>query len=254
MIHLEKYISLSVPSWRRGLGRLIYLFNPSNSLLQGRALMLFLIVLTCSSIAQTNKKKVLVIPYGRFELESDFSLEEIAEKNNIASTEVFNAYQKSMLNVFDSAQSENFEFIAATDVILNPYKKYLKYQDGKFEGRNHYAVKMKGFPEKEFRGLMEQNDASFVVFVNWYLIKKATFTSRGKKRRRYKYSSHYVDYEIYNLFQQKVVGVGKLALDFATPTDKEAEYKALRLKEVELGYAQFVTSIVEVLNNPIKEK
>ena len=113
---------------------------------------------------------------------------------------------------------------------------------------------MKGFPEKEFSKLMEQNDASFIVFVNWYLIKKATFTSRGKKRRRFKYSSHYVDYEIYNLFQQKITGAGKVALDFGTPTDKEAEYKALRLIEVEVGYAQFVTSIVKLLNNPIKEK
>lgn len=256
MTHLEKYISLSFPSWRRGLGRLIYLFTLSGSNivrnhLQGRVLILLLITIPLSSIAQSNKKKVLVIPYGRFEFTSEYTLEEIAVKNDIASTEVYNAYQKSLLKVSVGFQSENFEFIAITDEALAPYKKYIKYVDGKFDGKNHYAIKMKSFPVEEFAKLMEANDASFIIFVNWYQIEKSSFVSRGKKRKRFKYSRHFVDYEIYNLFQQKIVGVGKNELDFGTPSDEEAAFKALRLVDVEKGYAHMMSVIIEFLNNPI---
>jgi hypothetical protein len=216
---------------------------------------IFLILLFYAGVAQTsNKKRVLVVPYGRFEFVSKYSLEEISTQNNIASTEVFNAYQKAILNSFGDFQTENFEFIAVTDEQLYPYKKFIKYEDGKFDGRNHYAVKMKNFPKAKFTQLMEQNDASFIIFINWYQIEKSTFVSRGKHRTRFKYSAHYVDYEIYNLFQQKVIGVGRAGLDFGTPTEKEAAYKALRLQEVGKGYEQLIVAIIEVLNNPIKEK
>lgn len=215
---------------------------------------IFLVALTFSSIAQTNKKKVLVVPYGRFEFVSKFSLEEIGAKNNIDQSEVFNAYQKAILTVFEGFLDENFEFVETTDKLLNPYKKFIKYEDGKFDGRNHYAIKMRAFPQIEFTKLMEDNDASFVIFINWYDIQKSAFTSRGKKRKRFKYSAHFIDYEIYNLFQQKVIGVGKAKMDLGNPTDKEAAYKGLRLVELEKAYQQLVLAIIETLNKPISEK
>ena len=219
-----------------------------------KSVVFVLLLISFSCIAQTNKKKVLVVPYGRFEFVSKFSLEEIGAKNNIDQSEVFNAYQKAMLSSFVAYQNENFEFLAITDVQLSPYKKYIKYEDGKFDGRNHYAIKMKTFPQQEFTKLMEENDASFIIFVNWYDIQKSSFTSRGKKRKRFKYSAHFIDYEVYNLFQQKVVGVGKAKMDLGAPTDKEAAYKGLRLVELEKAYQQLVLAIIETLNKPISEK
>jgi hypothetical protein len=207
-----------------------------------------------SGIAQTNKKKVLVVPYGRFEFVSKYTLEDIAKKNNVPSGEIFNAYQKSILNVFGEFSNENFEFIAATDLILNPYKKYIKYEDGKFNGKNHYAIKKRSFPLESFTKLMEDNDASFIIFINWYTIQKASFSSKGKKKKRFKYSNHFLDYEIYNLFQQKVVGVGKYKIEIAQPTDEEAVYAGLRLLDLEKGYSQLVNTVIETLNTPISEK
>lgn len=214
-----------------------------------------LILLFFSGVAQTsNKKKVLVIPYGRFEFVSDFSIEELAEKNSLASTDVFNAYQKAMLSSFGDFQTENFEFIPATDELLQPYKKYIKYVDGKFKGKNHYALKMKGFPEKEFTQLLEKSGANFIIFINWYQIKKESFISKGKKREKHPYSGHYIDYEIYNLFQQKIIGVGKQRVEVGNPTEEEVVFKMLRLTEIKSGYQQFIASIAEVLDNPISKK
>lgn len=215
---------------------------------------IILTVLTCSSIAQTNKKKVLVVPYGRFEFTSKFSLEDIAEKNGIDQAEVFNAYQKALLHSFNEFKDENFEFVALTDVELSPYKKYMRYEDGKFNGKQYHAIKMRAFPEIQFQKLLDDNDANFIVFVNWYQIEKSSFTSNGKKRKRYKYSSHSIDFGLYNLFQQQIVGVGNFKLIYDSPSDEVAQYKGLRLTELVDSYQQIMLALVKALNKPISDK
>lgn len=196
-----------------------------------------------------NKKKVLVIPYGRFEFVSDFTLEEIAEKNNIAANMVFNAYQKAILNQFVIYQEEHFEFLPITPVLYEPYKKYIKYMDGKFDGKSYCSVDIKYFPREEFAKMMEEYHADFVVFINWYQLKKGGLRTKGKKRKRYTYARHNVDYEIYNLLQQKIIGVGKKRLE-PEPTEMEASFAFLRLADLDLRYQNFVSSIVKDLSLP----
>lgn len=216
-------------------------------------LAILFLFLFCIGFSQSNKKKVLVVPYGRFEFESKFSLEEISEMNSLAANEVFNAYQKSILNVFDGFLNDNFEFVAATDVMLNPVKKFIKYEDGKFDGKHHYAIKKKSFPLDNFTKLMDDNNASFIIFINWYSIQKASFTSKGKVKKRFKNSSHFIDYEIYNLFQQKIYGIGKERVKVPMPTENNAAFFGLRLSEVEDGYRLLVDAVIEILNTPITE-
>ncbi|MCO6501319.1 MAG: hypothetical protein J5I47_13220 [Vicingus serpentipes] len=217
-----------------------------------RTFLIFLFLgVVFSSFSQTsNKKKVLVIPYGRFEFVSDFTLEEIAEKNEIETSMVFNAYQKAILNQLAIYEDENFTFLPITAKGYQSYKQYVKYVDAKFKGKNHYGVDIQQFPKNEFTALMEEHDASFVLFINWYQIKKETFTSRGKKRTRYIYASHYMDYEVYNLFQQKLIGVGKQRMEPKNPTEKEAAFSLLRLSDLYSRYQHFIPSLIEVLNNP----
>jgi len=201
----------------------------------------------------SNKKKVLVIPYGRFEFTSEFTIEDIAAKNDIEASMVFNAYQKAILNQFELYKDENFQFSPITSAAYKPYRKYIKYVDGKFKGKHHYSVNIKQFPKTEFSKLMEEHDASFVVFLNWYQIKKESLITKGKKKKRYRYGAHYVDYEIYNLFQQKVIGVGKQKMEPKSPTEEEASYALLRLTDMDSRYQNFVSTLVDILNNPFSE-
>jgi len=213
-----------------------------------------LFFISITAFSQNNKKKVIVVPYGRFEFVSKFSLEDIAAQNGIDQSEVFNAYQKSLLNAFNQFNDENFEFIALTDVQLSPYKRYIKYEDGKFNGKQYQAIKMRSFPLEKFSQLLADNDASFIVFVNWYKIQKASFTSNGKTKKRYKYSAHFVDYGLYNLFQQQITGVGKFKIEIENPSAEIAKYKGLRLTDLEIAYQQLMTALVKALNKPITDK
>jgi hypothetical protein len=206
-----------------------------------------------SGLAQTsNKKRVLVVPPSRFEFVSEFPLEEIAEKNETTSARVFLIYEKALLACFEEYHDENFEFVPVSAEGLAPYKKLFKYSYGKFKGKRYNAVDLKGFSEKDFATFLEKFDADFVVFITWYDIQKESFTRKGKHQKRVPYAGHYLDFDIYNFFKQQVSGLGRVKAEGEVPNDLEASFSLLRVKELNLAYANFVHKIVEQLNKPIE--
>lgn len=205
--------------------------------------------------AQTsNKKRVLVVPPSRFEFVSEFDLEVIAKKNEITVSKVFLTYEKALLNSFRVYQDENFEFIPVQASIFHPYKKLIKYEYGKYNGKQYNAVNLKRFSDKDFTSLMEQHNCDFVIFITWYDIQKESFTRKGKKRKRVKYAGHYLDYDIYNLFKQQITGIGKTKAEATVPNDLQASFSLLRIKELEDGYHNFISKVLIQLNKPIEIK
>lgn len=216
-------------------------------------LSIFLIILFYSGVAQTsNKKRVLVIPPNRFEYVSEFDLEVIAKKNATTSSNVFLLYEKALLNSFGKYKDENFEFVPVEALKLQPYKNLIKYEYGKFKGKRYNAVNLKRFREKDFTNLLEQHNCDFVIFITWYDIQKEAFVRKGEHRKRVKYAGHYLDYDIYNLFQQQIVGLGKVKAEANEPNDLEASFSLLRIKELEGAYLNFINKVVIQLNKPIE--
>jgi len=214
---------------------------------------IFLTVLTVAGIAQnSNKKRVLVIPPSRFEFVTKFDLQKIAEKNDIAPSDVFLTYEKALLNSFESYKDENFEFVSIDSEGLKAYKHFIKYKDGKFNGRNYNAVDLTRFSEEDFTKFLEQYQADFVIFITWYEIQKHNYSRSGIKK--VKYAAHYFDFDIYNLFKQHVVGKAKIKAEAPEPNDLQASFSLLRVKEVSLAYANFIEKVVEQLNKPIEQK
>ena len=214
-------------------------------------LSIFLIVLVYSGVAQiSNKKRVLVIPPSRFEFISEFDLEYIAKKNETTSDKVFLTYEKALLNTFGNYTDENFEFVPVDEVKLKPYKKLIKYKYGKFNGKRYNAVDLKIFSTENFTKLLEEHNADFVIFITWYNIKKEAFSR--KRSKRVKYAGHYLDYDIYNLFKQQIVGVAKVKAEAKEPNDKEASYSLLRINELIGAYNNFIGKVVDQLNKPIE--
>lgn len=215
-------------------------------------IVVFLLLNIFSGFAQeNNKKKVLVIPYGQFDMATDFDLETIAEKNNITVSEVFFNYQKTLLDAFESTVDENFEFVALKHNTINPYKKFIKYESGKFKGKRYNSVNLKNFKTEDFTKLLEMHGADFVVFVTWHQIKKEAHIKMQEDRKRVPYAGHYLDYDVFNLFKQRVIGEGRIKAIAPAPNDEEASYTLLRIKELSLAFQNFAMHIIEKLNQPI---
>jgi len=218
-------------------------------------LSILLLVIVYSGFAQTsNKKRVLVIPASQFEFVTEFDLQLIAKLNEITASKVFLTYEKALLNSFESYNDENFEFVPVDAAGLKPYKRLIKYEYGKFDKKHYNGVNLKNFSEADFTKLLGHYDADFVVFITWYDIQKEGFTRKGKHLKRASYAGHYIDFAIYNLFKQQIAGVAKAKADVATePNDLEVSFKFLRIKEVELGYVNFISKVVNQINKPIEQ-
>jgi hypothetical protein len=218
-------------------------------------LSILLLVIVYSGFAQTsNKKKVLVIPASQFEFVTEFDLQLIAKLNETTVSKVFLTYEKALLNSFESYNDENFEFVPVDAAGLKPYKRLIKYEYGKFDKKHYNGVNLKNFSEADFTKLLGHYDADFVVFITWYDIQKEGFTRKGKHLKRASYAGHYIDFAIYNLFKQQIAGVAKAKADVATePNDLEVSFKFLRIKEVELGYINFISKVVNQINKPIEQ-
>jgi hypothetical protein len=218
-------------------------------------LSILLLVIVYSGFAQTsNKKRVLVIPASQFEFVTEFDLQLIAKLNETTASKVFLTYEKALLNSFESYNDENFEFVPVDAAGLKPYKRLIKYEYGKFDKKHYNGVNLKNFSEADFTKLLDHYDADFVVFITWYDIQKEGFTRKGKHLKRASYAGHYIDFAIYNLFKQQIAGVAKAKADVATePNDLEVSFKFLRIKEVELGYVNFISKVVNQINKPIEQ-
>ena len=216
-------------------------------------LSIFLVFLVGSGVAQeSNKKKVLVVPYDRFEFVSEFDLDMIAEKNGVTKDEVYLLYQKTILQAFDEHRDENFKFVPMDRDLFKPYKHLIKYESGKFRGKNFNAVDLSGFSEKDFEKLLQDHGCDFVIFLTWYDIQKEAHMKNDGRRKRVPYAGHYLDYDVYNLFKQRVVGLGRVKAVAPKPNDKEADFALLRSQEVLKAYDQFITTVIDQLNNPIQ--
>jgi hypothetical protein len=71
----------------------------------------------------SNKKTILVVPPSEFEFTTEFSLQEMADINEVAASQVFLIYEKALLNAFLSFPSENYDFSVVDDQAFKPYKK-----------------------------------------------------------------------------------------------------------------------------------
>jgi len=214
---------------------------------------IFLTIIAVTGIAQnSNKKRVLVIPPSRFEFFSEFDLKKIAEKNGITPSEVFLTYEKAMLNSFESYKDDNFEFVSIDTDGLKSYKSFIKYKAGKFNGKNYNAVDLSRFSTENFTMFLEQHQADFIIFITWYDIQKQNYSRSGIKR--VKYAAHFLDFDVYNLFKQHVVGLAKVQAEAPEPNDLQASFSLLRIEEVKVAYENFIEKVVEQLNKPIKLK
>lgn len=216
-------------------------------------LSIFITIVAFTGVAQnSNKKRVLVVPPSRFEFISKFKLEKIAEKNNIKPSEVFLTYEKTLLNSFETYTDDNFEFVPIDTKGAKIYKGKIKYKAGKFNGKNYNAVDLNRFSEEEFTKFLEQYQADFILFITWYDIQKQNYSRSGVKK--VKYAAHFMDFDIYNLFKQQVVGIAKVQAEAPEPNDLQASFSLLRVQEVETAYTNFIGKVVDQLNKPIELK
>lgn len=202
---------------------------------------------SCSLFGQN--QRVLVVPYTRFQFVSEFSLEEIAIHNNVNSDEVFSIYQNELNVAF--AGYKNLTFIPISSDSYAKIKKYIRYNIDKFKGRKYNASNLSLLPDDVYKNLLEENNATYILFVNWYKISKSVHTVYvGDRNKRAKYSTHLIDYDVYNNDKIKILGKANIQLkcgDF--PSQSVINHKSLNAKELTVCYKDLLDELAKELSN-----
>lgn len=207
------------------------------------------LVASLSSSLFAQSKRVLVVPYTRFQFVSEFSLEEIAMHNDVKSDEVFSVYQSELNTAFTGY--ENLTFIPISSEDYGEIKKFIRYNIDKFKGRKYNASNLSLLPDEAYKSLLEENNASYILFINWYKISKSVHTVYvGDRNKRTKYSTHLIDYDIYNREKVKISGKANYPLkcgDF--PTQSVINHKSLNAKELTVCYKSLLDELAKELSN-----
>lgn len=189
------------------------------------------VILTLSNI-KAQKHRVLVVLYDRFQFSSQYSLDEIAAASHVESSEVFNEYHRNINAAFESYNSENFEFVAISNLHSLGLRKQTSYKYGKFDKKKYYSINLSMLSNEEFTQLANNYNVDFVLFVNWYNIEKTIHTNYvGDNNKRLPFSLHKIDYELYNSKKIKLFGDGNVKINCGNfPTLENQAAKGLNPK------------------------
>ncbi len=216
-----------------------------------KAIVLFLLM-SCGLITSVfaQKQRVIVVFYDRFQFVSQYPLEEIAKVNQVESSAVFAEYQKSITDAFTTFSNDNFEFVPLQNVQYLTLRKQTRYQLDKFDGKKYNATNLSLLSLENFQSLLQQHQADFILFVNWYSIEKNVHTAYvGDNNKRFPFSLHKLDYDVYNKEKTKVIGKGNVKLQCGQfPSDEMIQEKSLKAASLKACYVDLINELLKELS------
>lgn len=195
------------------------------------------------------KQRVIIIPYDRFQFVSQYPLEQIALINNVEQSGVFSVYQQNLLESFSSCNNEEIEFIGLTPTQQLALRKKTKYQLEKFDGKKYNATNLSLLSIEELKNILAEHQADYILFVNWYSIEKSVHTAYvGDNNKRYPFSNHKIDFDLYNKEKIKILGKGNIRINCGEfPSNQLIEEKSLKASSLKNCYKQLVSDLTMLL-------
>lgn len=213
-------------------------------------IILLLLSISSSLAAVAQKQKILVVPYTRFQFVSEYQLTELASVNNVSSQEVYTEYTNGLKSALTNYKSEQFEFEMISELDYLTIKKQVKYDIEKFNGRKYNSSNLSILETEKLAEILAQNNAQFIMFVNWYAIQKNVHTTyTGDNNKRNPFSLHKLDFDVYNSKKEKIIGKGNVKLycgDF--PSTEMVEEKCLKANLLTPCYNQLIADLIAELS------
>ncbi|MBX2960329.1 MAG: hypothetical protein KF732_10275 [Flavobacteriales bacterium] len=211
----------------------------------------FLLNIGFNNTFYAQKQRVIVVPYDRFQFVSQYPLDEIATANQVQQSEVFTVYQQNLIESFLSFNNQEIEFVGLTPIEQLALRKKTKYQLEKFKGKKYNATNLNLLSEQDFKNLLEQHQANYILFVNWYAIEKSVHIAYvGDNNKRYPFSLHLLDFDVYNKEKVKILGKGNVKLYCGEfPSNQLIEEKSLKASSLKSCYKQLVSDLTLLFKN-----
>lgn len=214
-------------------------------------LFLFLSISICAQqemlASDVKKKKVILVPYSRFEFHSDVALETIASINSITTNDVYGLYATTLQNAFWNLKNDSVMFVTMAEEDFMAFSKRVFYEYQK-QKPPHYAVDLSRLDNKFFNSILTKYDADEFVFITMYHIKKAKKTAPvAGKKTNYKYSNHIIHFDIIGKDKKKIYGEGNRYINLENPDVVDIQTMHLKKETLLKAYTKLAEYIVAKL-------
>lgn len=190
------------------------------------------------------KKTILIVPFNRFEFHTEYPLHEIADANEVGKYEVFDLYRNNFLNTIATHECTAFRFKVINAVNLSFLTYRVSYEDDKKYG--YYASNLSRLTVADLQRIMHTYNADYILFVNLYQVKKEIFFGMGKASLGAPFSSHFIDFDIYNAQKERLGWQQRYEIENLLTTESLAR-KGLHssdLKKGIIGFAEFCCTLL----------
>ncbi len=190
------------------------------------------------------KKKIILIPYSRFELHSDVAIETIASINDVNPNDVYGLYASTLQNAFWNLKNDSIMFITLSEEDFSTFSKRVFYEYQK-QKPPHYAVDLSRVDNTYFNSILTKYDAAEFVFINMYQIKKAKKSAPvAGKKTSYKYSNHIIHFDVIGKDRKQIYGEGNLYINLENPDVLDIKTMHLKKETLLKAYTKLAIYIV----------
>lgn len=192
---------------------------------------------------ENSLKKVLIIPYHRFEFHTEFSLQEIANINDTISTsQIYELYKSSLIDEFTSLTG-NCHFVVPRNSDIHYLWQRVDYKYSK-EPSPHFRAFPDKISMKKYKELHSVYETDYILFINWYHIEKDIYhLNSGSGSSRQKYSKHYVDYDVYDKDKTLITSKGRKEIDGEVLSRQMINRKKLKVSDFSYQYQNLAGDI-----------
>ena len=189
------------------------------------------------------QKKVLLIPFNRFEFHTELKLSWINAINQMEKDQYYPALRQAFGDAFAMGDFRTIKYIVISDADYTSIMPYIRFSFVGKEG--HYSSDLELLSSNIYQKLLDDYKCDFVLIVNWYRILERKESVKLKGVRRFGlYSEHLIDYDFYD--HKKVrLSYGSNHKFMVEPTEDNLQYGGVRISELRTEFKKLANDVTE---------
>ena len=195
--------------------------------------------------AQEKPKRILMVPFDRFEFQSTFSLKDIASYNDWETADVvFINYQNHLIDALSKPDSQMRMFVLPEQELQQV--KSLLPKVYKSEPTTHQGVNIDALVKSgKLKLLLENFQADYFMVMTEYMISSKLVPTKAsfEGSKFLAWSVHKFTYEIYDIEGTLVAMVDRYGIDPTLPKEEYAHTKGTLLKSLSQPYSKLLREI-----------
>lgn len=216
-----------------------------------RTLLSFLLLLVSLGLfaQEQEKRRVLLVPFERFDFQSPFPFSDIANYNKWSSpAEVFPKYKEAVIKQLSAKHPE-----VEVYTLAEPEEQQIRIQSPKvykYQPIDHQGIDLSRLVEQgRLAQLVESFAADYIVFLTWYEISAKLIATKASFQgsKFLAWSVHRITYEAYNGEGELVALADKFPLEPKLPKEAYAHTKGTMLADIEDAYLKVQDDLAKKL-------